>query len=157
MADDPAYADFLDKANQDTSAPKTKQASHKHPSLESSSVDDEKAIPASLKKIDAVYVSDSDSDFEPVSLAIPGKKLTTDVIRELFQLSDDIKVDELKTSEWDPREQYKEVVEKVEKVTHGGAKVYRAAVSGTRVLYLVLGVEKNGDRILGVKTIGIES
>lgn len=157
MADDGSYSDFLNQANQDTGAPKTQQATSKHPALHSSSVDSEHTVPASLKSIDAVYITDSDSDFEPVSLAINDKKIAKDTVKKLFGLAEDAEVEEMKTSEWDPRGQYKQVVDKVEEVTEGGVKVFRVGVERTRFLYLVLGVKEGGGRVLGVKTVGVES
>lgn len=157
MADDASYSDFLDKANQDPGAPKTQQATSKHSALHSSTVDSEHTVPASLKRIDAVYVSDSDSEFEPISLAFDGKKITTDAVKKTFGFPGDVEVNEMKTGDWDPRGQYQEVVDKVANVTAGGVKVYRAVVKSTRVLYLVLGVKEGGGRLLGVKTVAVES
>lgn len=57
--------------------------------------------------------------------------------------------------EFDPRGEYKEVIERVEQTGSGGVKVYRVEVSKTRADYYVLTL---GQGILvGVTTEAVES
>ncbi|KAL9114545.1 MAG: hypothetical protein Q9227_001626 [Pyrenula ochraceoflavens] len=158
MADDDSYAAFLDKANQDTgSVQSTGRSAGKTESLKASAVDDQQAVPAELKNIDAVYISDSDEGFDPVSLKYNGKSLDGKAVLRLLNLPSDADLEEMGAKEWDPRGQYQEVVKKVEGVTEGEVKVFRIAVGGTRVLYAVLGMAKGGGRVLGVRTVAVES
>ena len=158
MADDDSYADFLDKANQDTGGAQTTQKSAgKGGRMKTSAVDDQHTVPAALKSIDAIYVSDSDEEFEPVSLKFGGKSVDEKSVPQLLDLPGDAEIEEMETKEWDPRGQYRDVVQKVESVTEGGVKVFRAPIGGTRVLYCVLGLAKGGGRVLGVRTVAVES
>jgi hypothetical protein len=63
MSSDQDYADFLDKANQDTGASKASTQSTK---VGTKAVDTE--VPKGLESVEEYYVSEADEPFEPVSL-----------------------------------------------------------------------------------------
>ena len=64
----------------------------------------------------------------------------------------------METGEWDPRDQYGEVVTAVEKAGDGGGvKVYRLEVSGTRSVYFVVTLAEKGSKLVGVKAESVES
>ena len=71
MSSDSSYANFLDQANQDTGADKAKAQSGKKGGAKLKSVNTE--VPAALQKIDAVYVSEADEEFEGVALVWEGE------------------------------------------------------------------------------------
>ena len=72
MSSDSSYANFLDQANQDTGTDKAKAQSGKGKGgVKLKSVDTE--VPATLQKIDAVYVSEADEEFEGVALTWDGE------------------------------------------------------------------------------------
>lgn len=64
-------------------------------------------------------------------------------------------VEELGVDKWDPKGQYKSVVDTVKKVVGGEVKVFRVELSGAREEYFVVGV-KDG-KVLGLKALSIES
>lgn len=70
MSSDDDYANFLDKANQDTGSKPSKKDSN---FAQTKAVDTE--VPGPLKSLDAFYTSDSDEPFEPVALGHEGKEL----------------------------------------------------------------------------------
>ena len=71
MSSDSAYASFLDQANQDTGADKVKAKSQSGKNkAQLKTVDTE--VPSALQKIDAVYVSEADEEFEGVALKWDG-------------------------------------------------------------------------------------
>jgi hypothetical protein len=70
-------------------------------------------------------------------------------------LSHSSEVQELSVGEWDPKGQYKTVLDAVEKATDGGVKVFRVELQGTRTEYYVVGVSKN--KVVGLKALSVES
>jgi hypothetical protein len=64
-------------------------------------------------------------------------------------------VEEQSVKEWDPKGQYKKVVDAVEKAADGEVKVFRVELEGSRVEYYVVGV--GGGKILGLKAMSVES
>lgn len=70
-------------------------------------------------------------------------------------LGHDDEVEELSVGSWDPRGQYKNVVDAVKKVVDGDVKVFRVALSGAREEYYVVGVKD--DKVLGLKALSVES
>jgi hypothetical protein len=70
MSSDADYASFLDKANEDTGAPKATAQSQRK-STKAVNTD----VPEVLRDVDEVLVTDSDEPFEPVSLKYSGDKL----------------------------------------------------------------------------------
>ncbi|KAJ9651900.1 hypothetical protein H2198_008829 [Neophaeococcomyces mojaviensis] len=166
MADDASYNTFLARANQDPKsghsgeAESTSQARGKFdPSTEPN-----EAIPAPLKNLNATYVSDTDSEFEPVFFSYSATTLPSE---EDFRLALGIKghnagkIEELSTKDFDPRGEYKAVIDAVGSVGKGKAKgavkVFRVEVDdvGTRVQYYVLTVGER--KLLGVVAKAVES
>ncbi|MCJ1312320.1 hypothetical protein MMC25_005994 [Agyrium rufum] len=154
--DDSAYTDFLDKANQDTGASaQVSSASGGGKSAGIRTVDTD--VPAHLKGVDVYYVSDADEPFEPVSLkwegdSVPGE----DEFKSLLNAKGDIST--LSTKEFDPKGEYKDVLGAVEKVgSDGEVKIYRIETSGTRVEYWVVGYDKKGGRVVGLRAKAVES
>jgi len=75
MASDDAYAAFLERANQDSGASSAQsQSASKKAATKAVTA----AVPAALKSVDAVYASESDEPFEPVSLGWDGAGLPGD-------------------------------------------------------------------------------
>jgi hypothetical protein len=64
MSSDQEYANFLEKANQDTGSSSNEVKTSGF--AQTKAVDS--AVPASLKSVDAFYQSDTDEPFEPVAL-----------------------------------------------------------------------------------------
>jgi len=170
MADDASYTTFLARANQDprsgheTEAPSTSQARSKFDPSSSTSTNE--AIPASLRGINATYVSDTDSEFEPVFFNYASDELPS---VEEFQKALGAKgqnagrVEELSVKDFDPRGEYQGVIGKVEQAGKmggegkSGVKVFRVEVDGrgTRVEYYVVAV---GERsLVGVVAKAVES
>lgn len=162
MSDDSSYASFLDKANQDTgvsplnSGPKAAQAPNA-PSTNTLSSN----IPSALQNMNATYTSDTDSPFEPMSLAYDGTELPSE--HELEKLvaktsgnNGPVRAEQLSIREFDPRGEYTDVVKTVERVVHGNkVKLFRVARGTTRAEYYIVGL---GDgRLLGVRAEAVES
>ena len=75
MSSDDAYAAFLERANQDTG---TGSAQSQSASKKAATKTVTEPVPAALKSVDAVYASESDEPFEPVSLTWDGAGLPDD-------------------------------------------------------------------------------
>lgn len=176
MADDTSYNTFLTRANQDPSSGhdaeghSTSQArSQFDPSSKSSS---SAAVPASLRNIDVTFTSDTDAEFEPVFFSYASDDLPS--LEEFTKVlgvkgENAANVEELDLTDFDPRGQYKEVIEKVKTAGmeargkrgagagKGGAKVFKVQLdgSGTRVEYYIVSV---GERsLLGLVAKAVES
>ena len=72
---DEAYSSFLDQANQDSGASKTRTQS-KSKKMSTKAVDTE--VPAALQNVEVDYTSESDEPFEPVSLKWEGKNMPSE-------------------------------------------------------------------------------
>ena len=59
--------------------------------------------------------------------------------------------------EFDPRGQYKAVIEAVEKVGDGKARIYRISHGKTRAEYYIVGLDKKGERVVGMKASSVET
>ena len=154
MSDDSSYASFLDKANQDSTSASTKSKTQSTSKYTTTSVT--ASVPSSLKSLDAVYISDTDSSFEPVSLKWSPKQLPDE--KQLAELiGHDAEVTVVKTRDFDPRGQYKEVIEKVEEVGDGKSQVFRVDHGRTRAEYYVISLDKDGGRVVGMKAQAVES
>ena len=108
---------------------------------------------------DQFYVSDADEEFTPVSLACPSSNLpSADKFKQLVQHPDEqAEVELMGTKEWDPRGQYGDVLKGIEGVSKGEVKVYKVGLGGTRFEYWVLGMGKEGGRVVGVRAAAVES
>ncbi len=58
---------------------------------------------------------------------------------------------------FDPRGQYKDVLEAVEQVGDGKARIFKVEHGRTRVEYYVVGLDGEGKKIVGMKATAIES
>lgn len=175
MAEDTSYSTFLARANQDprsgheAEAESTSQARSKFDP--SSGTSSNEAIPASLRDINATFVSDTDSDFEPVFFSYASDSLpSTDEFKKVLGVKGENArhIEQVSESQFDARGQYKDVIERVRnagKEARGkrgkdnsgesGAKVFRVQVDGTRVEYYVISV---GERsLVGVVAQAVES
>lgn len=174
MADDTSYSTFLARANQDprsgheAEGESTSQARSKFdPSSNTSS---NEAIPSSLRGINVTFVSDTDSDFEPMFFSYASDSLpSTDEFKKVLGVKGENArhIEEVSQSQFDPRGEYKDVVERVKeagKEARGkrgkgsgedGARIFRVQVDGTRVEYYVISV---GERsLVGVVAKAVES
>jgi hypothetical protein len=68
-----------------------------------------------------------------------------------------VEVEELSVGDFDPRGQYKEIIQRVEQAGKGkkGVKVFRVQASSTRAEYYVLTVGEK--KLIGVVTRAVES
>ena len=66
-------------------------------------------------------------------------------------------VSTLSTKEFDPKGQYKDVVEAVEKAGDGKAGVFRVEEGGSRVQYWVLGLDRSEVKVVGFRAKAVES
>lgn len=150
MSDD-AYSSFLDQANQDTGASK---ASTKSKAAGTKAVDTD--VPISLQEVDQYYTSESDEPFEPVSLKWSGKNMPSEnEFGELIEHNSEVST--LTTKEFDPQGEYKAVMEAVAKSGDGKTRVYRVEHDRSRVEYYVVGFDKEGGRVVGLKAKAVES
>ncbi|MCJ1389630.1 hypothetical protein MMC18_002487 [Xylographa bjoerkii] len=179
MSSDEAYSAFLDQANQDTGTSNASTQSS-HAQLKATDTD----IPAALQGIDQTYTSEADEPFEPVSLKWTGRSMPSESILgillgslhgecqlyeqlliSLHERADDFaglighkaEVSTLSTQEFDPKGEYKGVMEAVEKAGDGKVRVFRVEVGSTRVWYYVVGWEKEAGKVVGVRAKAVES
>ena len=59
--------------------------------------------------------------------------------------------------DFDPRGQYKDILEAVEKVGDGRARIFKVEHGKTRVEYYVVGFEEPGGKVVGMRAIAIET
>lgn len=69
----------------------------------------------------------------------------------------DSEVSTMSTKEFDPREEYKDVLQAVEKAGDGKSRIFRVAHGRTRVEYYVVGLDQDKGRVVGMKAKAIES
>jgi hypothetical protein len=165
MSDDASYMSFLNKANADPKAG-TAQGSTMAESPSTSSrrsdldpTSSTSGLPASLQSLpDVMYTSDTDSPFEPVLFNYSGTNLpsVSEFKKVLGQKIGD-EVEELSVDEFDPRGEYKQIVQRVKEAGEGkgGLKVFRVQASKTKVEYYVLNVGEG--KLIGVVTKAVES
>ncbi|KAL8985917.1 MAG: hypothetical protein Q9205_000505 [Flavoplaca limonia] len=151
MSSDDAYSSFLDQANQDTGASKS-SASAK--TATTKSVDTE--VPAGLLSVEQYYTSEADEPFEPVSLQWDGQNMPSE--NEFAKLiGHGAEVTTMTTKEFDPREQYKEVLQAVGNAGEGKSSIFRVGHGKTRVEYYVISLDKGKGRVVGMKAKAVES
>ena len=61
------------------------------------------------------------------------------------------------TKEFDPREQYKEVLQAVGNAGEGESSIFRVGHGKTRVEYYVVGLDRGKGRVVGMKAKAVES
>ena len=164
MADDASYNSFLSKANEPVSdqTQSTSQNRSKHDPTESNA-----SAPASISSLlsnNPTYTSETDSSFSPVYLSYAGDGLPSaadfSTCLEKSHTSSSGDVEELSVKEFDPRGEYKSVIEAVGqagKKGKGDVKVYRVEGKGSRVEYYVVTVAEDGGKLVGVTTMAVES
>ncbi|KAL9039323.1 MAG: hypothetical protein Q9180_002597 [Flavoplaca navasiana] len=151
MSSDDAYSSFLDQANQDTGASKS-SASAK--TATTKAVDTE--VPAGLLSVEQYYTSEADEPFEPVSLQWDGQNMPSE--NEFAKLiGHGAEVTTMTTKEFDPREQYKEVLQAVGNAGEGKSSIFRVGHGKTRVEYYVVGLDRGKGRVVGMKAKAVES
>ncbi|KAF2865348.1 hypothetical protein BDV95DRAFT_586755 [Massariosphaeria phaeospora] len=146
---DQDYTAFLDKANQDTGSVTTQQSK----SYGTKSVNTE--VPKVLQSVEEYYVSDADEPFEPVALKFGGGEITAEKLKEL--LGHDADVSSVAAKDFDPKGQYKSVVEAVQKAGNGQIQVFRVEHGGTRAEYYVVSVDEKEGVVVGLKALSVES
>ncbi|MCJ1280776.1 hypothetical protein MMC26_000093 [Xylographa opegraphella] len=151
MSSDEGYSAFLDQANQDTGAGDASTQSS-HAPLKATDTD----VPAALQGIEQTYVSEADEPFEPVSLKWTGRSMPSE--NDFASLiGHKAEVSTLSTRDFDPKGEYKGVMEAVEKAGDGKVRVFRVEVGSTRVWYYVVGWEKAAGKVVGVRAKAVES
>ena len=63
----------------------------------------------------------------------------------------------IRTKEFDPKGDYKEVLQAVEKAGDGKARIYRLETGKSRAEYYVVGFDEKGGKIVGLKAKAVES
>ncbi|KAI4739928.1 hypothetical protein E4T50_09615 [Aureobasidium sp. EXF-12298] len=150
---DQEYANFLEKANQDTGSSSNEVKTSGF--AQTKAVDS--AVPAPLKNVDAFYQSDTDEPFEPVALKY-GKQnsISQDKFADLINHSGE--VEEISVKDWNVKNHYAEVVEAVKKAGSDKAdvQVFRVAHGSTRCEYYIVSLNDEGV-VVGVKAKAVES
>lgn len=85
---------------------------------------------------------------------MPGS-LGTDEFKELIDHKADVST--LSATEFDPRGNYKEVVDSVKQAGGGEVRVFRVHHGKTRAEYYIISVDAKGSRIVGLKAKAVES
>lgn len=157
MSSDEAYASFLEKANQPTgnTSSTSRSKAEKQQDLKSQSSD----IPQVLRSLDATFTSDSDEPFEPFTVeysgsSLPGAEEFAQVIKEGNRM------EELGMEDFDPRSEYKDVVEAVREAAGGQSQVKCFRAEGgksTQVFYYAVALESAAGRLVGVRAVSVES
>lgn len=130
-------------------------------------------IPQVLADVREFYVSDADEEFEPVVLEWRGEGWPSlaqfkSLILSSSTQESSLEVETLPSSSFDPRSQYTTVFNAVRTAADGSEakakkegqpeiKVYRVQHEGARCEYWVLGLEKEGGRLVGLKARAVES
>lgn len=69
----------------------------------------------------------------------------------------DAGVSTLALKDFDPRGQYKEVVEAVNSIGDGDLNIYRVEHGKTRAEYYIIRFDKKGERVIGFKAKAVET
>ncbi|KAI9725994.1 MAG: hypothetical protein M1828_002322 [Chrysothrix sp. TS-e1954] len=157
---DADYEAFLNKASSDAAAPAPAQTQS---TPKAATVNTSQVHPA-LKSVKATYTSDTDSDFEPVSLSLSegsGSQLSEEDFAKIAGIgSKDFEVMDVKS--FDPHGRFNEVVQAIEQAANVKAadvNVFRAEKSGARCEYWILAVHdtKEERKAVGFKVDAVES
>ncbi|KEQ69770.1 hypothetical protein M436DRAFT_55197 [Aureobasidium namibiae CBS 147.97] len=155
MSSDQEYANFLEKANQDTGSSSNEVKSSGF--AQTKAVDS--AVPKSLNNVDAFYQSDTDEPFESVALKY-GKKDSISQAADKFAdlINHSGEVEEISVKDWNVKNHYAEVVEAVKEAGSDKAdvQVFRVAHGSTRCEYYIVTLNDEGV-IVGVKAKAVES
>ena len=63
----------------------------------------------------------------------------------------------MSTQEFDPKGHYKEVISAVEDAGDGKARIFRIEHGGTRSEIFVVSMDRDGQKVIGLKALAIES
>ena len=66
-------------------------------------------------------------------------------------------MESIRQRDFDPKQQYQEVVDAVKKAGDGTAGFYQASLDSTRTEYLILSVSTEQKLLLGFKVLAVES
>lgn len=163
MADDASYMSFLNKANEPlSSAQQTTSTSQASSKFDPTSTESASAAPKPISDLLASkephYTSETDAPFEPFFTSHSGGSFPSaaEFLKSLG-IDKSGKVDELTTQDFDPRGQYKEVIDAVKAAGDGQVKVYRLEVSRTRAVYFIATLAEGGTKLVGLKAESVES
>lgn len=81
--------------------------------------------------------------------------ISIDEFKDLLQHGSEVST--LTAQDFDPRGQYKNVLQAVEKAGDGVARVFRVHHGSTRAEYYVVGLDKKGKKVVGLKAKAVES
>jgi len=159
MASDDDYAAFLDRANEPSSTSANSTSSQpKNSGFTTKTHDTSSSIPSTLQNIESVYISEADEEWVPVSLNLNHgvKELDANSFAKVIGQASK-SVEKLESKQFDPRDQYGDVLEAVERVVgKQGVKIFRVELGGARCEYWVVGVLE-GKRVVGAKVGAVES
>ncbi|KAM3427729.1 hypothetical protein MY4824_009270 [Beauveria thailandica] len=160
MSSDQDYMAFLNKANKDADEAHAKSSKTARAQLKT--LDAGQTAPQGIVEVckEAVYTSDADEPFEPVSLKFTGAGGLPDEeeFAELIEHWDVAKaeISILDPLDWDSNGQYRQLLEAVRDASKGNdVRVYRVVRDTTRVEYWV--ITRAGERIVGAKALAVES
>ena len=88
-------------------------------------------------------------------VAFTGTYWPTDEFGELIGHKGDIST--VSTKEFDPKGDYKEVLQGVEKAGDGKTRIYRLEMGKSRAEYYVVGFHEKGGKVVGLKAKAVES
>lgn len=80
---------------------------------------------------------------------------STDEFGELVGVKSEVST--LIAKEFDPKGQYKEVLQAVEKAGDGSARIFRVETGKARAEYYVVGFDEKGGRVVGLRAKSVES
>ncbi|CAK7217101.1 hypothetical protein SBRCBS47491_003048 [Sporothrix bragantina] len=161
MSSDDAYAAFLDKANEDPNAGRSKPEGKDSKAAQSKFSAHAKQVPQKLVTAakDRFYSSESDEPFIPVCFDLgKAKSLPNEddfiSITDSEHSADNITI--LDPVDWDKQGEYKPLIDELREQSKGNdVRVYRVQVDSTRVEYWV--VSTHDGNLLGFKAKAIES
>lgn len=159
MSDDASYTAFLNKANQDPKAGAPESTSQTKNKFDPTTTDD--ALPTSLRSIPEkiTYTSDTDSPFEPIVLNYSGDELPSqaEFKKALGSKGEQGDIEELSFQEFDPRDEYAEIIDRVKKAGSGkkDPRIFRLELGSTRVEYYIITLGES--KLVGVYTKAVES
>lgn len=165
MADDASYMSFLNKANANeplSAAQGTTSTSQARSKFDPTSTGSASGAPEPIAKLlsskQPHYTSETDSPFEPFFASYSGSSLppASSFSKSLGNAGSGA-IEELTLDDFDPKGQYKEVVDAVKAAGNDEVKVYRLEVSSTRSVYFIVTLAEGGAKLVGLKAESVES
>lgn len=80
---------------------------------------------------------------------------STDEFGELVGVKSEVST--MTAKEFDPQGQYKKVLQAAEKAGDGSARIFRVETGRARAEYYVVGFDKKGGKVVGLKAKSVES